>query len=127
VTISTNRLRALLLLVILIGISGCSALRSSLTASEFYAEFPRLTSTRYLDGAVATVATENGECIVLQIHRVRAAIGATVYIDMQNGAQDVDGIVINEGGNSYRMTNFQWVDVNSSTQLVLEFTSMLCE
>ena len=106
-------------------LSGCTAM----TASQFYTEFPRATSTRYLTNAEAISAMQNGSCRAIDNHTYNAPIGLSAGGDVRNGAEGVDQIVENYGGNAYRITEFGWTIVKEDgmTQLGLKFTSLLCE
>ena len=109
-------------------LSGC-AIAMSMTASQFYTEFPRATSTRYLTNAEAISTMQNGSCRAIDNHTYNAPIGVSVGEDVRNGAEGVDQIVKNYGGNAYRITEFGWATVrdDGTTQLGLKFTSLLCD
>jgi|GEM_PF-4849345 len=73
---------------------------------------------------------EDGSCRAIADHTYNAPIGLTVYGDVNAGAEGVDGIVANEGGNAYRVTNFSWhpvADGSGATQLRIEFESLSCD
>ena len=116
--------RVVLLLLVSI-LSGCT----SMTASQFYTEIPRATSTRYLTNAEAISAMQNGSCRAIDNHTYNAPIGFSVGGDVRNGAEGVDQIVENYGGNAYRITEFGWTIVreDGTTQLGLKFASLLCD
>lgn len=56
-------------------------------------------------------------------------IGLTTKNDLKNAAKGIDEWVKLDGGNAYVLTNYKWVTVgnNSSTQLHVEFHTILCE
>jgi len=58
-----------------------------------------------------------------------APIGLTVNGDLRYGAKGIDEWVELDGGNAYVLSNYKWVivDQNGSTQLHIEFDTMLCE
>ena len=115
----------LLILIVLLGISGGCA--SSMAASQFYAEFPAATKSLYLNGSDARVAIMEGSCIELGEHRYAAPIGLTVRDDLRNGAEGVDAIVNNEGGNAYQISSYVWVPMgDGSTQLQIDFRTLHC-
>ena len=107
-------------------LTGCSM---SMDATRFYAEFPMATGTSYYSGAEAIVAVSNGDCLVLSTGRFYAApIGMTLTEDLRNGADGVDLIVANDGGNAYRIDSYVWAPFpDGSTQLQLTFDTMLCK
>ncbi len=107
-------------------LAGCV---TAMSAQQFYAAFPQATSTRYLTGAEARASVENGACSILADHVYNAPIGYSVQGDVNAGAEGVDGIVANEGGNAYRITNFGWLPVadgSGATQLRVEFETLSC-
>ena len=106
-------------------LAGCAM---SMPASQFYTEFPAATHSLYLNGADARVAIIDGTCIELGEHRYAAPIGLTVHDDLRNGAEGVDVIVTNEGGNAYRLASYVWVPMgDGSTQLQIDFHTLLCK
>ena len=46
--------------------------------------------------------------------------------DLKNGAEGVDAIVENDGGNAYRISDYGWIQANTGTQLVIDFDTLLC-
>ena len=58
-----------------------------------------------------------------------APIGFLPKDDLRNGAKGIDEWVKLDGGNSYVLTNYKWVavDNNGSSQLHIDFDTMLCE
>jgi hypothetical protein len=105
---------------------GCTAMG----ARDFYSKFPAATQSTYYSGAEAIVSINAQECIVLAADRFYAApVGVTVYGDLNNGAEGVDGIVQNDGGNAYRIDSYAWVPYgyDGSTQLQIVFDTMLCK
>lgn len=73
---------------------------------------------------------ESAQRIVLARRSFRSPepIGLTVHDDLRNGAEGVDAIVANDGGNAYRIANYAWLPAGGgATQLVLEFHTLLCE
>jgi hypothetical protein len=96
-------------------------------AGQFFTEFPAATQSLYLTGVDAGVAIMDGTCIKLDEHRYSAPIGLTVDGDLRNGAEGVDVIVANDGGNAYRISNYAWVPVaGGATQLQIDFHTLLC-
>lgn len=111
----------------LVMLAGCV---TAMSAQQFYTEFPKATGARYLTGAEAIEAQEDGRCKAIDDHVYNAPIGMTVQGDVRAGAEGIDGIVANDGGNSYRITNFSWLPVgdgSGATQLRVVFDTMLCD
>jgi len=108
-------------------VAGCA---TSMTVEQFYTTFPDYSTSRYLTGAEAKAATQNGSCILIDDHIYNAPIGMTVNQDVANGAEGVDGIVANDGGNAYRISDFSWLEIgdgHGSTQLRIEFDTYQCD
>jgi len=64
---------------------------------------------------------------MLDSHRYDAPIGVTVNEDLRYGASGVDAIVSNDGGNAYRISNFDWIYLpTGATQLQIDFDTLLC-
>ena len=54
----------------------------------------------------------------------------TVNQDVASAAEGVDGIVANDGGNAYKISDFSWLEIgdgNGSTQLRIGFDTYQCE
>jgi len=100
---------------------------TSMSAGLFYAEFPVATQSRYLTGAEASAAVADGLCIGLDIRSFDAPVGTTVYEDLRYGAEGVDAIVANDGGNAYRINGFEWRHIAYGTQLHINFHTFLCD
>ncbi len=114
----------LLLLLPIACLSGCAM---SMPAEQFYAEFPAATQSRYLTGADATFAILEGACIELDEHRYLVPVGYTVGEELRNGAEGVDVIIANDGGNAYKISNYAWVHLASgATQLQIDFHTLHC-
>ncbi len=91
---------------------------------------PNLTESNFIPQTVAVKLIETNKCTYLVEGRnYTAPIGLTVKGDLKNGALGIDEWVQLDGGNSYVLRNFKWitVDGDGSTQLHLEFDTMLCE
>ena len=107
-------------------LAGCV---TAMSAQQFYTEFPKATNTMYLTGADAIAAVKSGSCTKIADHVYNAPIGMTVYGDVNAGAEGVDSMVTNDGGNAYRITNFSWLPVadgSGATQLRIEFSALSC-
>ena len=102
---------------------------TSMSAGLFYAEFPVATQSKYLTGAEASAAVAESLCIRLDMRSFDAPVGTTVYEDLQYGAEGVDAIVANDGGNAYRIDDFEWRNLlyANATQLRIDFHTYLCD
>ena len=98
----------------------------SMSAGQFYARFPVATQSYYLTGVDADTAVMNGDCVRLNWRSYDAPVGASVEEDLRNGAEGVDAIVANDGGNAYRISDFDWRPVRYGTQLNIVFYTFLC-
>ncbi len=99
----------------------------SMSAAQFYTEFPAATQSHYLTGADADAAIIDGFCVRLDLRSYAAPMGGTVDEDLQNGAEGVDAIVANDGGNAYRISSFEWRPRLDGTQLQIDFQTLLCK
>jgi hypothetical protein len=91
---------------------------------------PALTKSKFLNLAQAQEAVKNNTCKYLVKGRSYVApIGYTAKDDLRNGAKGIDEWVQLDGGNSYVLTNFKWITVssNGTTELHIEFDTMLCQ
>ena len=99
----------------------------SMPADQFYSKFPKATDTDYLTGTEVVESVLAGSCIILDSHTYDAPIGVSVDQDLKYGALGVDAIVSNDGGNAYRISNFNWVYLpTGATQLQIDFDTLLC-
>ena len=108
-------------------LAGCA---TAMSAQQFYTEFPKATDTKYVTGAEAIAAVKDGRCREIADHVYSAPIGLTVYGDVNAGAEGVDSMVANDGGNAYRITDFSWLPVadgSGATQLRIEFLTLSCD
>lgn len=84
----------------------------------------------FISQAEAEQAIKTSKCKYLVKGRsYTAPIGLTTKNDLKNAAKGIDEWVNLDGGNSYVLRNYKWVTVdhNGSTQLHVEFDTMLCE
>lgn len=103
---------------------------TSMTPSQFNAEFPKATSSKFYDRKSSREAISREECKLLSEGRkYTSPIGLTVHGDLENGALGVDEWVKADGGNAYALNNFEWISVGDrgATQLVVYFDTMLCK
>ena len=76
--------------------------------------------------AEADEAVLTRDCIVVASHQYTASQAMTAGGDLKNGAEGVDAIVENDGGNAYRISDYGWIQANTGTQLVIDFDTLLC-
>jgi len=91
---------------------------------------PTLTKSMFLSQSQAEEAIKTNRCKYLVRGRnYTAPIGLTVKGDLKNGAKGIDEWVQIDGGNAYVLISYKWVTVDDkgSTQLHIEFDTMLCE
>lgn len=91
---------------------------------------PTLTKSKFISQANAEEGIKTNKCKYITKGRsYTAPIGLTTQNDLKNGAKGIDEWVTLDGGNAYVLRNYKWVTVdhNGSTQLHVEFDTMLCE
>ena len=91
---------------------------------------PTLTQSKYYNQAQATEAQNSDRCrILVRGRNYVAPMGFTVKDDLKNGAKGIDEWVKMDGGNAYVLISYKWitVDQNGSTQLHIDFDTMICE
>jgi hypothetical protein len=103
---------------------------SSMTPIEVSNTLPTLTKSKFITQAQAQESVKSNSCKYLVKGRNYVApIGFLPKDDLRNGAKGIDEWAKLDGGNSYVLTNYKWVTVdnNGSTQLHIDFDTMLCE
>ncbi|MEM9547171.1 MAG: hypothetical protein AAGA77_14415 [Bacteroidota bacterium] len=101
-----------------------------MSPKEVNKTLPTLTKAKFASPKAAEAAIKNNRCKYLVRGRTYVAPKkATVHGDLKYGAQGIDDWVEIDGGNAYVLISYKWVvvDNNGSTQLNLEFDTMLCE
>ena len=91
---------------------------------------PTLTTSKFISQSQAEEGIKTKRCKYLVRGRnYTAPIGLTVKNDLKNGAKGIDEWVELDGGNAYVLISYKWVTVgvDGSTQLHIEFDTMLCE
>ncbi len=91
---------------------------------------PTLTKSKFISQSQAEEAMKANECKYLVKGRNYVApIGISVKNDLKNGAKGIDEWVTLDGGNAYVLVSYKWVTVDhyGSTQLHIDFDTMLCE
>ncbi len=103
---------------------------SSMTPIEVNNTLPTLTKSKLMSQQQAEAAIKTGNCKYLVKGRsYMAPIGLTTKNDLKNGAKGIDEWLEIDGGNAYVLTSYKWitVDDDGTTQLQLEFDTLLCE
>lgn len=103
---------------------------TSMSPAKVYNTLPTLTKSNLISQSQAEEAIKTNRCKYLVKERnYTAPIGLTVKGELKNGAEGIDEWVELDGGNAYVLTSYEWVTVDhyGSTQLHMEFDTMLCE
>jgi hypothetical protein len=107
-----------------------SSCATSMAPSQVNQTLLSLTKSKYITTAQAGEAININKCKFLVGNREYVApIGLTTKQDLVNGAQGIDEWVKIDGVNSYVLRNYKWVTVDQggTTELHLEFDTLLCE
>lgn len=124
---TTNFLNLIVVIMTLAILTSCA---TSMTPMQVNNTLPTLTKSKFISQAQAEEAVKSNGCKYLVKGRnYTAPIGLTTKDDLRNGAKGIDEWVKLDGGNAYVLNNYKWitVDHNGSTQLHIEFDTMLCE
>ena len=108
-------------------LASCAA---SMSPTKVNYTLPTLTTSKSISQSQAEEAIKTNRCKYLVKGRnYTAPMGLTVNGDLKNGAKGIDEWVELDGGNAYVLVSYKWVTVdhNGSTQLSIEFDTMLCE
>ncbi|MDH7462606.1 hypothetical protein QEG73_15015 [Chitinophagaceae bacterium 26-R-25] len=103
---------------------------TSMTPMQVNNTLPTLTMSKYISQAQADENVKNGTCKYLAKNRTYAApMGLSTKEDLRYGAKGIDEWVKLDGGNAYVLKNYRWVTVDNygSTQLTIDFDTMICE
>jgi len=101
-----------------------------MTPMKVNSTLPELTESKFISQVEAEEAIISNRCKYLVKGRsYTASMGLTTKNDLKNAAKGIDEWVELDGGNSYLLRNYKWVTVNhnGSTQLHVEFDTMLCK
>lgn|SRR5690606_15447897 len=112
--------------VIILLLNSCA----SMTPIQVNNNLPSLTKSHYIKQSEVESIIERGNCRYLVKSREYVApVGITAKNDLKNAARGIDEWVQLDGGNAYLLKNFKWVTVDDSgsTQLHVEFATLLCE
>jgi hypothetical protein len=103
---------------------------TSMTPMKVNSTLPDFTESKFISQAEAEQAIKSNKCKYLVKGRsYTAPMGLTTKNDLKNAAKGIDEWVKLDGGNSYVLRNYKWVTVDhdGSTQLHVEFDTVLCE
>lgn len=117
-------------IVVIMTLAMLTSCATSMTPMQVNSTLPTLTKSKFISQAQAEEAVRSNGCKYLVKGRnYTAPIGLTTRDDLRNGAKGIDEWVKLDGGNAYVLNNYKWVTVdhNGSTQLHIEFDTMLCE
>ena len=107
-----------------------SSCATSMLPTKVNSTLPTLTTSKFISQSQEEEAIKTNRCKYLVKGRnYTAPIGLTVKGDLKYGAIGIDEWVELDGGNAYVLISYKWVTVdhNGSTQLHIEFDTMLCE
>ena len=111
-------------------LTSCALFSTSMTPSQVNNTLPTMTNSKFLSQAQAEDAVKANRCKYLVKGRnYTAPVGISIKDDLKNGAKGIDEWVKIDGGNAYVLVSYKWVTVDhiGSTQLYVEFDTMLCE
>ncbi len=120
-------MRHLVFAIVALFLASCA---TSMTPSQVMEKLPKATKSELYSLARAKEALASNKCKLLSDERRYAApIGLSVDQDLRNGARGIDEWVGLDGGNAFRLDNFEWISIGDeygSTQLVIYFSTMFC-
>lgn len=115
------------IIAIILILTSCA---SSMTPMQVNSTLPKFTKSKYISQAQADENVKNGACKYLTKNRTYAApMGLSTKEDLRYAAKGIDEWVKLDGGNAYVLKNYKWVTVDhyGSTQLTIDFDTLLCE
>lgn len=113
--------------LVLVLLTSCATSMSPIKVNN---TLPTLTKSKFISQADAEEAIKTNRCkYITKGRNYTAPIGLTTKNDLKNGAKGIDEWVTLDGGNAYVLRSYKWVTVdhNGSTQLHIEFDTMLCD
>lgn len=120
-------IRLNLFLGIIFVLTSCA---TSMSPTKVNETLPTLTKSKFISLTKAEEAIKSNKCkLLVKGRNYNAPIALSVKGDLRNGAKGIDEWVEIDGGNSYSLVNYKWVTVDDigSTQLQIEFDTMLCD
>lgn len=103
---------------------------AALSPTEVNSTLPTLTKSTILSQAQADEAVQSNACNYLVKDRTYVAeVMMSPKGDLKNAAKGIDEWVKLDGGNTYVLKNYYWevTDHNGTTQLTVEFDTLLCQ
>lgn len=122
-----NLLKFNAIILMLVLLTSCATSMSPVKVNN---TLPTLTKSKFISQAEAEEAIKSNKCkYITKGRNYTAPIGLTTKNDLKNGAKGIDEWVTLDGGNAYVLRSYKWVTVdhNGSTQLHVEFDTVLCE
>lgn len=122
-----HRIKLLLSLVIVATFFSCA---TTMSPSEVNETLPTLTLSTHYSQTQADEAVSEERCEYLDRGKTYVApIGLTVKSELRSAAKGIDEWVEVDGGNAYVLKSYKWetLDQYGSTQLHIEFDTMLCQ
>jgi hypothetical protein len=122
-----NRQIHVAIIVTILFITSCA---TSMTPMQVNNTLPNLTKSKFISQAEADEKVKNSNCKYLVKNRTYVApMGLSTKEDLKYGAKGIDEWVKLDGGNAYVLKNYKWVTVDNygSTQLNIDFDTMICE
>jgi hypothetical protein len=113
--------------VVIVFFTSCA---TSMSPVEINNKLPTLTKSKFITQSQAEGLINANKCKYLVKNRTYVApIGLSTKGDLKYGAKGIDEWVKLDGGNAYVLKNYKWTTVDhlGSTQLHIEFDTMLCE
>jgi hypothetical protein len=125
-----NKFIKLHLFIGVVAIFASCASITPLTPTQVHNTLPTLTKSKFMSQSEADEAIRTNGCMYLVRGRNYAApLGLTVNADLKYGAKGIDEWVELDGGNAYVLVNYAWVSIDQygTSQLKIEFDTMICE
>lgn len=122
-----NRINLSLSLIAVATFVSCA---TSMSPSEVNETLPTLTLSTHYSQSQAEEAVNSERCKYLDRGKAYVApIGLTVKSELRSAAKGIDEWVEVDGGNAYVLKSYKWetLDQYGSTQLHIEFDTMLCQ
>jgi len=130
IKLNDNMIKCKKISLIFVVIALLTSCATTMTPTAVYNTLPTLTKSKFISKTQAENLTTSNQCKCLVKGRTYIApMGLSVKEDLKNGAKGIDEWVTLDGGNAYVLNNYNWVTVDhlGSTQLHIEFDTMLCE
>ncbi|MFZ1790559.1 MAG: hypothetical protein WAT92_19710 [Saprospiraceae bacterium] len=122
-----NSLFYILSIVIILFLNSCA---TSMSPIQVNRTLPALTKSKFISQVETEKIISTNSCkYLVKGRKYNAPMGLSTNHDLKNAAKGIDEWVALDEGNSYVLINYQWVTVDQygSTQLQVEFDTMLCE